>query len=75
LNGSFIPNCLDCDVYLTGEAKYHEYQTACENGVAIISAGHFETENITLYKIRELLENIGITVKDGDIHRSFMNII
>lgn len=72
--GSFIPDCFDCDVLLTGEAKYHEYQMAVENDFAVISAGHFETENITLYKIREFLTNLGIEVKDGDFHKSFCQI-
>ena len=73
--GSFIPMCFDCDVLLTGEAKYHEYQIAEENDFAVISAGHFETENITLYKIREFLTGLGVEVKDGDFHKSFCNIV
>ncbi len=73
--GSLISECLDCDALLTGEAKYHEYQQAAESGIAVVSGGHFETENITLYKIRELLTNLGIDVKDGEIHESFCKII
>lgn len=73
--GSFIPDCFDCDVLLTGEAKYHEFQTAVENNFAVVAAGHFETENITLYKIREFLKNLNIKVKDGDFHQSFQKIM
>ncbi len=32
------------DVYLTGDMKYHEMLDAAENGFAVISAGHYETE-------------------------------
>lgn len=73
--GSFIPNCFDCDVLLTGEAKYHEFQTAVENNFAVIAAGHFETENITLYKIREFLKNLNIEIKDGAFHQSFRKVM
>lgn len=73
--GCFIADCNDCDVLLTGEAKYHEYQNAYESGLAVVSAGHFETENVTLYKIRQLLSDMKITVLDGDIHKSFCKIV
>lgn len=73
--GSFIGHLRDCDVFLTGEAKYHEYQQACETGLCVVSAGHFETENIALYKIREILEEMKIEIKDADIHESFSHII
>ena len=73
--GCFIGDCADCDVLLTGEAKYHEYQQACEIGLAVVAAGHFETENVTLYKIRQLLSDMKITVLDGDIHKSFCKIV
>lgn len=35
----------NCDAYITGEAKHHEYLQALECGITLISAGHFETEN------------------------------
>lgn len=73
--GSFIAECLDCDAFLTGEAKYHEYQMACESDFSLVCAGHFETENVSLYKIRDLIKNMGIEVKDGNIHKSFSKII
>ena len=72
--GCFIPECFDCDVLLTGEAKYHEFQMACENDFAVVAAGHFETENITLYKLREFFEKLGIEVKNGVFHKSFCSI-
>lgn len=73
--GSFAEDCTDCDVLLTGEAKYHEFQYGTENNLAIVAAGHFETENVTLYKIRDALSAMGITVKDGNFHESFCRII
>ncbi len=33
-----------CDVLITGDVKYHDYQNAENLGIAVIDAGHFETE-------------------------------
>ena len=33
------------DALVTGDAKYHEFLDAKENGLTLIAAGHFETEN------------------------------
>ena len=45
---SYIPQAitLGADLFLLGEAKHHEYLHANENGLAILDAGHFYTENI-----------------------------
>ncbi len=44
-----------CDVLVTGEAKYHEEQLAVELGIALVEAGHFETENIVCKRVQEYL--------------------
>lgn len=33
-----------CDCLITGDVKYHDAQRALELGIAVIDAGHFETE-------------------------------
>lgn len=33
-----------CDVLITGDVKYHDYQNAENHEIAVIDAGHFETE-------------------------------
>lgn len=33
------------DAFVTGDAKYHEFLDAKEEGLTLIAAGHFETEN------------------------------
>lgn len=43
------------DVYLTGEASYHDAQIARDNGLLLISAGHYETEFIIVRHVVELL--------------------
>ncbi len=36
---------LGIDALVTGDAKYHDFLDAKENGLTLIAAGHFETEN------------------------------
>lgn len=45
-----------CDVYITGDVKYHEAQLAEQLGLCIVDAGHFETENIYMSYLKEYLE-------------------
>lgn len=37
-----------CDAFLTGDASHHKFIDANEMGVFLISAGHFETENLAM---------------------------
>ncbi len=73
--GSMVEMMKDCDVYLTGEAKYHEYQMAESVGLCIVTAGHFETENPALEKIRHLLEEMDLQVVICEVHRGFYQTI
>ena len=49
-------NISDC--FVTGDLKYHEMLDLKEAGLASISAGHFETENLPFLKLKERLEQI-----------------
>lgn len=46
------------DCFVTGDLKYHDMLDACENGKAVISAGHFETENAPFLMLKDKLEHI-----------------
>lgn len=49
-----------CDVFVTGDVKYHEAQNAVAAGIALVDAGHFGTENIFAENMAKLLkEEIG----------------
>lgn len=54
----FINDALknQCDCYITGDVKYHEAQYALDNGIFIIDAGHFETENVICKPLKKYLE-------------------
>lgn len=48
-----------CDVLVTGEASYHQAQTADESDIALIAAGHFETEQPVVEKlVKTLTQNL-----------------
>ncbi|RBP68891.1 dinuclear metal center YbgI/SA1388 family protein [Alkalibaculum bacchi] len=44
------------DVFITGDLKYHDGQTAEEIGLFVIDAGHFSTEIIVIRYLSEYLE-------------------
>jgi dinuclear metal center YbgI/SA1388 family protein len=46
----------DADVFLTGDVKYHDAQSAAASGLAIIDAGHFATENIFVPHVKAYLQ-------------------
>jgi len=73
--GSLIMEAYPCDVFLTGEAKYHEFQNALANDIAVVAAGHFETENIALFKIREILCENGTEVFEKEVYSGFSKIV
>jgi dinuclear metal center YbgI/SA1388 family protein len=43
-------------VYITGDIKYHQAQTALKNNLCIIDAGHFNTEFPVLRLIKTIIE-------------------
>lgn len=43
---AFLAKEYGCDVFITGDVKYHEAQLAKETGIALIDAGHYGTEAI-----------------------------
>lgn len=44
-----------CDVYVTADVRYHEAKAAWESGVALVDAGHFETENVVISRLAEMV--------------------
>jgi len=55
----FIPDAMEnADCFVTGDLKYHEMLDASQSGFAVISAGHFETENTPFLMFKDNLERI-----------------
>lgn len=53
----------NADCFVTGDLKYHEMLDAGETGFCVISAGHYETENLPFLKIKDRLEKIFTDVR------------
>ena len=54
---SFLPDiCGIADVLVTGEAKHNQYLDATQMGISLISAGHYDTENISMPVLMKLLK-------------------
>lgn len=58
--GEFVFECerYGVDAFVTGEAKHHEMIYAAENGITLIAAGHYATENVAL-------EALAATLREG----------
>ena len=56
--GEFIFECAEngIDAFLTGECKHHELIYAKDNGITMIAAGHYATENVALEALAETLQ-------------------
>ncbi len=52
----FEAKALGADVFVTGEAGHHDFLDACENGIGLITAGHFETETVSISPLKEKLQ-------------------
>lgn len=48
----------NADCFVTGDMKYHQMLDAKEKGFAVISAGHFETENKSFLMLKDRLEKL-----------------
>ena len=61
--GEYIEAAMaNADCFVTGEAKYHEMLDAQQMGYAVVSAGHFETENKPFLMIKDSLEKLFVDV-------------
>ncbi len=69
----------NCDVYITGDIRYHEAQIAVEEDLILIDGTHYGTENLVMPYLKSFLEkklkgkNIDITVSkvNGQVFKNF----
>lgn len=71
----FIPKAQEqgCDLFITGDVKYHQAQEAAARGICIIDAGHYGTEKIFADNmkdkiVRELDGKVGAEVITSEIN-------
>ncbi|MFC6267634.1 Nif3-like dinuclear metal center hexameric protein [Frigoriflavimonas asaccharolytica] len=53
-SGIFAAKRANCDVYLTGDLKYHDFFQA-ENNILLCDIGHFESEQFVVQQIFDIL--------------------
>ena len=58
------------DAFVTGDVKYHEAQSAVDNGIHVIDAGHFATEHpiveVLAAKLRAEFDRLDVVVFEGE---------
>ncbi|MBR5756530.1 MAG: Nif3-like dinuclear metal center hexameric protein, partial [Firmicutes bacterium] len=60
----FIADTEGCDVYITGDIRYHDAQAAKSKGMALIDAGHWGSEKIFVPNMaKQLKKKVGSKVK------------
>ncbi|MBR6472164.1 MAG: Nif3-like dinuclear metal center hexameric protein [Firmicutes bacterium] len=64
----------NCDLYVTGDLKYHDAQKAHELGINVLDLGHYATENIFRRALSSILmeagvyDNAAVILSDVDIN-------
>ena len=72
---------MGADAFVTGDVKYHEAQSAVENKIHVIDAGHFATEfpivHALAVKLNEEFQRLKIKVDiEEDFHsKDFFKIL
>lgn len=62
-----------CDLFITGDLKYHDAQNAKEMGICVLDAGHYGSEKIFTENMAEILKN-HCEYEDIEIIQSMCNI-
>lgn len=72
---------LGADAFVTGDVKYHEAQSAVENKIHVIDAGHFATEFPIVHSLAERLTNefkrlkLDMEIVEDNYSKDFFKVI
>ena len=68
-DGLFDAICAGCDTFVTSDVKYNQFWDAREQGLSIIDAGHFHTENpviaVLAAKIKAQFPEIEVKISES----------
>ncbi len=68
--GEYIGDMVEkCDLYITGDVKYHMARTASENGLCIAVGEHFETERFAAEILKNMLSTKGVEAVCSEVNR------
>lgn len=77
MNGAgakFMMSCRGLDAYITGDCGHHDFDNANRHGIALIDAGHYDTEKFIPQILANLLKNSAIASSlDVKIAKSMCN--
>lgn len=73
-DGLYAAILAGCDTFVTSDIKYNDFWDACEQGLNLIDAGHFHTENPMVAMLAEKLQAAfpEIEVKISETHADCM---
>ena len=75
--GDFVPQVLaaGCDTFVTADLGYHQFLDAAAEGLNLLDAGHFPTENGVLAVLEETLASRfpGVSVTRSAVHRDVIH--
>lgn len=65
------------DTFVTGDAKYKDFIVCKETGLNLIAAGHFNTENIVVKPLAELIKKAfpSLIVSVSEVHKNCISFI
>lgn len=73
--GDFISETADggYDALVTADVKHHEFLAAADSGITIYDAGHFNTEDVVIEPLKEMLQNHFPRGKFVTFHNNVIN--
>lgn len=79
LNGSgakFLPSSdRDVDAYITGDCGHHDFDNAVRRGVALIDAGHYDTEKFIPAMLADIVRALDVEVMISHAMRNPMQVM
>ena len=75
--GDFIEAALEkgYDALVTADIKHHQFLNATDNGVSIFDAGHFETEDIVINSLKNILSEQFSETEFSAFHNSYIKYV
>ncbi len=75
--GDFIETALEkgYDALVTADVKHHQFLNAADNSVSIFDAGHFETEDIVINPLKNILSEQFPETEFSAFHNSYIKYV
>lgn len=77
VNGSgakFLTKCRNIDAYITGDCGHHDFDNAIRQNIALIDAGHYDTEKYIPQILAQTLKGLDINISIATSMRNPMDV-